>query len=203
MMLCPKCSAQTQPEHKQCPGCGALLPRQAPSGNPTLALGFREGVTYLTPTHHYTTPAIEKLQLLVRGLLDGEELFEELEDHLQRMAENFAEFEEKHVGEMQALLNQESNRFPDDNYNVQMSYLLRRGLQIFEDGCHAFDTFFDAESEDADELEAAFNKVRDGHDYVCYALEIANDRLQALQKVVDDLADLGDDEEYIFVEVPE
>lgn len=180
-----------------------MLPRQAPTGNPTQAIGIQEGVSYLTPTHHYHTPAIATLQKIVKGLMEGEELFEELEDHLQLMAENFAEFEEKYAGEMQTLLAQESSRFPEDDYNTQMSYLLRRGLQIFEDGCQAFDAFFDAESEDADELEAAFNKVRDGHDFVCYSLEIANDRLQALRKVVEDLEDLGEDEEYVFVEVPE
>jgi hypothetical protein len=202
-MLCLKCSAEVLPEHKHCPSCQALLPKQAPTGNPSQPLGFKEGVTYLTPTHHYSTAAIDRLHQLVRGLLEGEELFEELEDQLQLMAENFAEFEENHAGEMQALLSQESHRFPDDNYNVQMSYLLRRGLQIFEDGCQDFDRFFDTESEDAEELEAAFNKVRDGHDYVCYALEIANDRLRALNKVVKDLEDLDEDEEYIFVEVAE
>lgn len=202
-MLCPRCSAEVTAEDKTCPGCKALLPRQAPSGNPTQALGFQEGVVYLTPTHHYQTPAIELLQRIVKGLLEGQELFEELEDHLQLMAENFAEFEERYAGEMQTLLAQESTRFPEDDYNTQMSYLLRRGLQIFEEGCQAFDAFFDAESEDADELEAAFNKVREGHDFVCYSLEIANDRLQALREVVKELESLGDDEEFIFVEVPE
>jgi hypothetical protein len=119
------------------------------------------------------------------------------------MAQSFTEFEEKHAGEMQALLVQESMRFPDDEYNVQMSYLLRKGSQIFEEGCQAFDAFFDTESENPDELEAAFRKVQEGHDYVCYALEIAAERLKALQQVVAELQELGDDEEFVFVEVPD
>lgn len=201
-MLCPKCSAEIQPDQKNCSSCGVLLPRQAPSGNPTQPLSIREGVTYLAPTHHYQTPAIETLRALVSGLLEGEELFEELEDHLQRMAENFAEFEEKHVGEMQALVAQEASRHPEDDYNLQMSYLLRKGLQLFEEGCRLFDTFFDTESEDADELEAAFDRVREGHDYICFALELANERLQALQQVVSELEELGEDEEFVFVEIP-
>lgn len=201
-MLCPRCSAAIEPAHKTCPSCGVLLPRQAPTGNPTRPLAIREGVTYLAPSHHYQTPALETLRGLVSGLLEGEELFEELEDHLQLMAENFARFEDKHAGEMQALLAQESTRHPDDDYNLQMSYLLRKGLQIFEEGCQAFDTFFDTESEDAEELEAAFGKVREGHDYVCFALELAGERLQALRQVVSELEDLGEDEEYMIVEVP-
>lgn len=202
-MLCPRCSAQAQATQKACPSCGALLPRQAPVGNPTRALAIQEGVAYLAPTHHYSTPAMERLEQIVQRLLDGEELFEDLEDHLQMMAQSFTEFEEKHAGEMQALLVQESMRFPDDEYNVQMSYLLRKGSQIFEEGCQAFDAFFDTESENPDELEAAFRKVQEGHDYVCYALEIAAERLKALQQVVAELQELGDDEEFVFVEVPD
>jgi hypothetical protein len=202
-MLCPRCSAEVLPEQKSCPECKAMLPRQAPTGNPVPTLGIREGVTYLAPTHHYRTENIERLREIVQGLLEGEELFEDLEDQLQLMAESFAEFEDRYAGEMQVLLSQESARFPDDDYNLQLSYLLRRGLQIFEEGCQAFDHFFDTQSEDADELEAAFNKVRDGHDYVCYTLELANGRLQALQQVAADLAELDDDEEYVFVDVPE
>ncbi len=202
-MLCPRCSAEVAEGAKTCPACHSLLPRQAPVGSPPTSLGIQEGVVYLEPRHHYVTPAMTRLGEFVAGVLEGEELFEELEDHLQLMADNFAEFEERHAAEMQALLAQESQRFPDDEYNVQMSYLLRRGLQIFEEGCQAFDRFFDAESEDADELEAAFAKVREGHDYVCYALEIANDRMSALQQVVDDLEQLGEDEEYVIVEEAE
>lgn len=202
-MLCPKCSAEITGEDKRCRACGVVLPQQAPTVSPASGLGFQEGVTYLTPTHHYSTPAIDTLGRLVAGLLAGEELFEELEEHLQEMAEAFAQFEQRHAADMQSLLAQESHRFPGDDYNLQMSYLLRRGLQIFEDGCQAFDTFFDTESEDAHELEQAFAKVRDGHDYLCYALEIASERLQALQKVVADLETLDDDEEYVFIEVDE
>lgn len=154
-------------------------------------MGLQDGVSYLAPIHHYRTPAIEKLRRLVSRLLEGEELFEELEEHLQVMAESFAEFEETYAGEMLTLLAQESARFPEDDYNTQMAYLLRRGLQIFEDGCQAFDAFFEAESEDADELEAAFHKVREGHDFVCYSLEIANHRLQALRKVIKEIEEDG------------
>lgn len=202
-MLCPMCSSEIVEGGRRCGSCGVVLPQQVPLGNPNQGLGFREGVAYLTPTHHYSTPAIDTLRRLVNGLLDGEELFIELEAHLQLMAQSFAQFEERHASDMQALLAQESARFPEDDYNASLSYLLRRGLQIFEDGCQAFDTFFDTESDDANELERAFELVREGHDYICYALELANERLQALQEVVADLESLDEDEEYVFVEVPE
>lgn len=201
-MLCPKCSTTITTDLKFCPSCGVALPQQIPDKAPTVSLGIKEGVTYLTPTHHYETPPLKKLSEIFQAILDGEEQFEELEDQLQVMAGNFADFEDLYAAEMQALLVQESNRFPQDDYNIQMSYLLRRGLQIFEEGCQAFDQFFDNESDDADELEAAYTKVRDGHDFLCFAMELARERLVALQEVVTDLEDLDDDEEYVFIDVP-
>lgn len=194
-MLCLKCSAQSQPGDKRCSLCGATLPQQAPSGSPSQPLAIREGVTYLQPTQHYKTPAIDRLSWLVGQLSQGEDLFDDLEDHLQEMAGNFAEFEERQAADMQALLAQESTRFPDDEYNLQLSYLLRRGLQLFEEGCQMFDTFFDTESDDADELEAAFVRVREGHDYICLTLELASARLAELQSVMKDLERSGDGEE--------
>ncbi len=183
-MLCPKCSAAVQPDQKRCSACGAVLPVQAPTGSSSQPLAIREGVEYLAPTHHYLTPAIDKLARLVRGILDGEELFDDLEDQLQDMSDSFAEFGETYASDMQALLAQEAQRFPDDDHNLQLSYLLRRGLQLFEEGCQMFDAFFDAESESAEELEAAFLRVQEGHDYTCLTLELANARFLELQKVL-------------------
>lgn len=194
-MLCLKCSVAAQPDQKRCSACGAVLPVQAPSGSPGQPLAIREGVEYPAPTHHYLTPAIDKLARLVRGILDGDDLFEDLEDQLQDMSERFAEFEETYASDMQALLAQESQRFPDDNHNLQLSYLLRRGLQLFEEGSQMFEAFFDAESEDAEELEAAFLRVQEGHDYICLTLELGNARLQELEKVIKDQKARGKDEE--------
>ncbi len=202
-MLCPKCSAATQPDQKRCSSCGVILPRQAPTGSPAQPLAIREGITYLSPTHHYKTPAIDKLSELVGRLMEGEEIFDDLEDHLEDMSESFAEFEEKYATDMQALLAQESTRFPEDDYNLQLSYLLRRGLQLFDEGCRMFEAFFDAESEDADELDAAFRRVREGHDYICLSLELANARLHELQSVMKELESLGEDEEFVLEMIDE
>lgn len=194
-MLCLKCSAGAQPGDKRCSACGATLPQQAPSASRSPSLALREGVTYLQPTHHYQTPAIDRLSWLVSQLSQGEDLFDDLEDHLSEMAGKFAEFEERYAADMQALLAQESTRFPEDDHNLQLSYLLRRGLQLFTEGCLKFDTFFDTESEDADELEAAFDTVREGHDFICLTLELAHGRLAELQSVLRELESRGEGEE--------
>lgn len=195
-VLCPRCSAAAQPEQKRCSSCGAILPQQAPTGSPSQPLALREGITYLSPTYHYKTPAIDRLSDLVGRLMEGEEVFDDLEDHLEDMAENFAEFEEKYAADMQALLAQESTRFPEDDYNLQLSYLLRRGLQLFDEGCRMFEAFFEAESEDADELDAAFRQVREGHDFLCLSLELAEARMHELQAVMKGLESPAEDEDF-------
>ena len=170
-----------------------MLPFQAPGVDPSGSLSFQEGVTYLTPTRHYHTPAIDKLKRIVDGLLEGEELFEELEDHLQEMANTFVLFERRYAGEMQALLAQEAERFPDDPLNPQLSYLIRRGFQYFDEGCQSFDKFLDTESDDADELELAFRRVQAGSDYICFALKLADKRMKELQRLARQLAGRDED----------
>lgn len=200
-MLCLRCSATILSDQKRCSTCGAILPMQAPTGSPSQPLAMREGVEYPAPTHHYQTPAISKLSHLVRGVIDGEEFFDELEDHLQEMSESFADFEETYASDMQALLAQESQRFPDDDTNLQLSYLLRRGLQLFEEGCQMFDAFFDLESEDPEELVRAFLRVQEGHDHLCLTIELANARLKELRKVMKELQSLGPELELVSDEV--
>lgn len=73
---------------------------------------------------------------------------------------------------------------PDDSYNTKLSYVLKTGFGLFEQGRRAFNEFFETESEDADELEAAFAKVRDGNNYICLALEMAQKRFEELQEVL-------------------
>lgn len=152
----------------------------------TTQVALKEGVVYPQPTHHYETEQIQELYDLVERVLDGEDLFSELEDHLDAMARNYEYFESRHIGPMQALLVQESSRFPDDDYNTQLSYVLRTGMDRFKEGRDEFKAFFDAESDDPAELEQAFTKVGDGHDYICLGLEMAQTRLAALENILEE-----------------
>lgn len=183
-MLCVKCATQNPPSSRYCSQCNALLPQQAKENDPAGALGIKEGVDYLSPTHHYETDQIVILAELIDGLLEGEEWFDQACEHLEQMASNFKEFEGKYVKEMQALLAREAGKFPDDDYNQQLSYLLKKGGQLFEEGCQAFEQFFDTESDDPEELLAAFEKVRDGNDHYCLSLEMASRRQQQLEEIM-------------------
>jgi hypothetical protein len=147
-------------------------------------VGLEEGVEYPHPSHHYETEQIVHLAELVELLLDGEDRFDELEEHLQLMEDNFTEFEKRYALSMQSLLASESMKRPEDQYSTKLSYVLRTGLRLFHEGKAAFAHFFATESEDPDELEAAFCKTRDGNDYVCLALELAEQRLAELEKVI-------------------
>ena len=163
-----------------------VLPRIASEDNPTAQVALKEGVVYPQPTHHYETEQIQELHELVERVLDGEDLFAELEEHLEAMARNYEFFESRHIGPMQELLVQESGRFPDDDYNTQLSYVLRTGMDRFKEGRDEFKVFFETESDNPDELEEAFTKVGDGHDYICLGLEMAQTRLAALENILEE-----------------
>ncbi len=183
-MLCPFCSAENKHRGRHCQTCQALLPRIPDLGLDRLGPTYRDDVVYPEPSHHYETAQILGLHELVERVLDGEDLFQELDAHLSMMAENFSSFVAQHVGQMEVLLQEESARLPNDDYNLQLAYILKRGVELFEQGCQAFDVFFETESEEPEELEAAYCLVRDGNDYFCLALELAAARYKALQALL-------------------
>lgn len=183
-MLCLKCSADNPNNSRYCKNCRAVLPRNLGQPPTVAAVSLKEGVEYPEPTHHYETEQILELHELVEDVLDGNDLFQELEEHLNNMARNYKEFEEKHIRPMQELLVRESARLPDDNYNTKLSFVLKTGMQLFHEGRKDFETFFETESDDPEELEAAFARVGDGHDYICLGLEMAQERLADLQKLL-------------------
>jgi hypothetical protein len=183
-MQCPRCSKDNLYGARWCAHCEApMIP--APPKDEEESLGIQEGVKYPHPTHHYETEQIVYAAELVERLLDGEDRFDDLEDHLDMMSENFREFERQQAAQMQKLLSRESRRMPNDAYNTKLSYVLRTGFDLFENGRRAFVEFFETESDDADELMAAFERVRDGNDYVCLALEMAQQRFEELQQVLE------------------
>ncbi|HIB63785.1 MAG TPA: hypothetical protein EYO33_01355 [Phycisphaerales bacterium] len=183
-MKCLQCQTDNPPRSTRCQKCGSpLIPG---ADDPTASsVGLKEGVDYPHPTHHYDTEQILVARELVDALLEGEDCFDELEDHLHQMNDNFKQFEQQYAANMQKMLVQEAGKHPEDDYNTKLSYVLRTGLKVFDEGQQAFRTFFETESEDADELEAAFHKVRDGNDYVCLALEMAQQRLAELEAVIE------------------
>lgn len=184
-MLCLKCSSENSSRARYCQKCQAVLPRMITGESEAPAqVALKEGVVYPEPTHHYETEQIQELHSLVEGLLEGEDLFDELEDHLEFMGDNYKAFEEQHVRPMQAMLVQQASNMPDDDYNVQLSYVLKTGMGLFEQGRAHFREFFETESENPDELEEAFAQVGDGHDYICLGLEMAQKRLALLNEIL-------------------
>ncbi len=206
-MLCPFCSRENPDRQRLCLGCQATLPRIPDLGLDRVGVGWRDDVTYPEPTHHYRTPQLDRLSALIEGLLAGEDLFGELDDHLYAMSTNYMAFIERHVQQMETILAGSRGVQPDDPYPLQLTYLLQRGSELFEQGGAAFDRFFDTESDDPQELEAAFAVLRDSHDYFCLALELAATRWAALEQLLErgasvaEADDLDDDEEWEWVEV--
>lgn len=169
-------------------------------------VALKDGVVYPEPTHHYETEQLTELHELVEEALQGEEVFEQLEDHLERMAQNYEQFEQHHMQPMQELLAREASRLPDDDYNTKLSYVLRTGMTKFHEGKERFRKFFETESDDADELESAFLAVGDGHDFICLGMEMARQRLAELEQLLarhpgDPPEDDDDEYEYVEIEV--
>lgn len=182
-MLCLKCTHDNPPRSRYCQKCQAVLPRMMGT-EPIAQVALKEGVDYPEPTHHYETEQIQKLFDLVEDVLDGEDLFEELEEHLSSMAANYKKFEQEHVRPMQELLVREASHLPDDDYNAQLSWVLKTGMSRFHEGRAAFKIFFETESEVPEELEEAFSIVGDGHDFICLGLEMAEARLALLHEIL-------------------
>lgn len=182
-MLCPRCSTVNPDQARYCSQCQAVLPRLPGSGLPS-GVPLKEGVEYPEPTHHYETEQLVELHELVEAVLDGEDAFEQLEEHLEQMAHNYQRFETEHVRPMQELLQRESHRLPEDDYNTQLSYVLKTGMAKFHEGKNMFRRFFETESDSPEELEAAFVEVGDGHDYICLGMEMAQQRLALLEEIL-------------------
>lgn len=182
-MLCPKCSADNPAHSRYCKKCQAVLPRMAGAAQPA-TVALQEGIEYPEPTHHYETDQLLELHELVEEVLEGEDVFEQLEAHLEQMAQNYEQFEREHIQPMQEMLVRESGRLPDDDYNTKLSYVLKTGMARFHEGKEKFRVFFETESDDPDELEVAFATVGDGHDYVCLGIEMAQQRLAELEQVL-------------------
>lgn len=191
-MLCLKCGHQSSPSSRYCQKCQAVLPRMMGKG-PITQVPIKEGVVYPEPTHHYETDQIQELFGLVEDVLDGQDLFAELEEHLALMAANYEKFEDEHIRPMQELLVRESTLLPDDDYNTQLSWVLKTGMNRFREGREAFKTFFETESDVPEELEEAFSIVGDGHDYICLGLEMAEQRLALLNEILAENAESGSD----------
>lgn len=206
-MLCPRCSAENSDHSRYCKKCQAVLPRMAGTTQPS-SVALQDGVEYPEPTHHYETEQLAELHDLVDAVLEGEDVFEELEAQLEQMAQNYAQFEREHIQPMQQMLVRESSKLPDDHYNTKLSYVLRTGMAKFHEGREKFRLFFETESDDPDDLEEAFSVVGDGHDYICLGLEMAQKRLAELETVLahhpdhqarpQDPEDSEDSEEYEY-----
>lgn len=213
-MLCPRCSADNSDHSRYCKKCQAVLPRLTGLPLPT-SVALQDGVDYPEPTHHYETEQLSELHELVEAVLEGEDVFEQLEAQLEQMAQNYERFEREHIQPMQQLLVRESSKLPDDHYNTKLSYVLRTGMAKFHEGKEKFRLFFETESDDADELEEAFSIVGDGHDYLCLGLEMAQTRLAELEAVLanhpalyaepegQDHDEDSDDYEYVYEEIEE
>lgn len=164
-MRCLQCDHPNRLTARLCEYCqSAIVPDAIP------------GLAHSHPAQHYETEQILVAEEFLDLLLDGEDFFAELEEHLRLMAVNFRTFEERYKAEMLDL-----GHSPED----ELTRVLETGFELFGMGHAAFSQFFAKESEDPEELESAFKLLRDGNNYICLGLDIIHRRHDELQEVLE------------------
>ena len=143
-------------------------------------LGFDEKIEYLHPTVHYETDAIAELYQLVSQALEGEDVFEALEDHVQSMAEFYEDFDCRHIRPFLSALAEDAANAPNDPFPHQLTYALETGSRLFERGRAALQEFIDSDSDDHEEFERAIQDLGDGHDYIYFGIELVQSEIRAM-----------------------
>jgi AcrR family transcriptional regulator len=138
----------------------------------------------LHPTFHYETDAILELNDLVQQALDGEDVFEDLEDLVQAMAELYEDFDRRHTRPFLSALLEDAANHSDDPFPHQLSYVLKTGFELFGQGQSALRQFFESESDEAEELERAARLIGDGHDYIYFGIELVKHRIEGQRRDV-------------------
>lgn len=178
---CLKCGVENPQRARYCIKCSALLPKILAVDVEPRTLGVDDKVEYIHPTVHYETEALKELNALAMLALEGEEVFEELDEHVQALAESYATFEEDHVRPFLDALRADAVDNPDDPLPHQLSYALETGSTLFDQGCRALYKFIDSGSESPEELAEAVYKIGEGHNYLYLGIELAKQRIAEME----------------------
>lgn len=187
MPSCVKCGTDNTAGQKYCSQCGAVIPQMAPTGDPTVRSGLDldENTEYLTPTSRYSNEELSNMAWAAHDwLVEGAELEPFIESY-QVVKQNFLNFQGNELHTMEELLSNERQVYPDDPYPKQMTYLLRKGVQHYEEGIGLVEHYLTAlDSEagaDDEELKRGINRLLDGNDHFCLAMELVQIRVKGTE----------------------
>lgn len=179
-MICLQCGASNSDRSRYCAKCQAVLPKLLTQSQVPSSLEFNDKIEYLHPTVHYETDAILELHEVVGDALNGEDVFENLEEIVEALAETYQDFERENIRPFLEALMEEASDNPDDPFPHQLSYVLKTGFQLFEKGRAALQQFISSECDDPNKLEHALFELGEGHDYIYFGVELVRQRIEKL-----------------------
>lgn len=183
-MRCVHCGHENPETSKFCAGCQARLLQKAPEGMPpTAGLEIVEGREYPPPPRNYETRYILELFEVVEAYLEGEAEPEEVEEELKAHEARLEVFESQTAPDMLNLLGQEKRRFPDDNFNTHVAYLINKGMTLYREGLGALGGALETGEEEA--MLAACERLQEANNHICYSLELSAERQAELEKLLE------------------
>lgn len=174
-MLCIRCGAENQPSTKYCQGCQALLPQQAPTGDPPKGIEISEDRQYVVPEERFLTRNLNVLHDLLAEFLDTGEGKDLVQQHLETIKAAYRRFTEQAVPQLHDLLMHEDQ---DSDFPGQVRYLVARGTDLFGQGLADLETATDEAM-----LEAAFERLQQGNDNLCQSFVMLDQRKKQLERV--------------------
>lgn len=176
-MLCIRCGCPNPGQTKLCGKCGAVLPRSAGESASTSSYDLHEGQTYDPPTESYPNDVLEALESVLVQFFEDEADTEDVENKIQALEERLSVLLEHLPATLDAVESQK-DLFSDDNLPHQIGFLVKVGVQRFND---AIDELYKALEEEMDEsIDGILEELALGNDYICHAAALMG---QLLEKI--------------------
>ncbi len=170
-MACLRCGFELADQMQFCPQCKSPVirfPNFEPPSDSLLDLG--EDANFRQPEVHYHTEELLTLDSLFQAAQAQEEALEEFADQLALIGEVF---DASIVGQIQPALDKLLVG-REEKELAEIVYLLKTGIRLFYQGQ---DELWDALEGDGTLSQAGFKNLVDGHDYLYFGKELADELL--------------------------
>lgn len=163
-MICIRCGKSNASNSSQCGSCGAVLPRNYGTAEPTGLLSLEDGRSYEPPDRVYPNSAIQGLEEALASHLEEGAPEQDVYDWLTEMERRIADLLSFMPEANQAVLAQQEAD-PDDLPH-RIGYLLQVGIQRFNDATEQFRARMATDEDDFDEI---LDELQLANDYICHS----------------------------------
>lgn len=170
-MACLRCGYELADQMQFCPQCKSPVirfPTFDPPSQSLLDLG--EDANFREPAVHYHTEELLRLESLFQAVVAEEDVLEEFAEQLERLGEVF---DESIVGQIQPALDKLLVG-REEKELAEIVYVLKTGIRLFYQGQ---DELWDALEGEEGLFQTGFKNLVDGHDYLYFGKELAEELL--------------------------